>query len=88
VDYQPKAGGRVLTPFELRDDRQSRFHAEPTRGAEYKIQLRNRPDANHTARLVALAKKQLALIAENGFHSFSFRLWLKFRSQACVLDDF
>ena len=50
-----------------------RFDAKPVRRTEYQIELRVGPDANDTARFIALAKEQLALIANNGFHGISFR---------------
>jgi hypothetical protein len=54
-----------------------RFHSK-THRAKDKTQFRRLdPEA---IRLVALAKEQLALITENGFHGTSFRLWLKINS--------
>jgi hypothetical protein len=66
--YQP---GALL--IELRDSFDLRFHSETDR-AEDKVQL-PRLDSD-TIWFVALAKEQLALIAENGLHGISFRFGL------------
>ena len=50
-----------------------RFESETDR-AEGEIQLHARFDSDYTIWFVALAKEQLALISENGFHGISFRL--------------
>ena len=42
-------------------------------GAEAKLHLRRRTDSDNTIWLIALAKEQLALIADNRFHVISFR---------------
>ena len=48
-----------------------RFQSE-AHGAEAKLQLRGRADSDNTIWFIALAKEQLALIADNRFHVISF----------------
>ena len=64
-----------------------RFQAKPFRGAENDIHLPGWPDAHGAKRLIAPAKEQLALIAENGLHGFlSLRVkiggWCRDRTHA------
>ena len=49
------------------------FQAKPLRGTENDIHLPGWPDSHGAERLVAPAKEQLALIAENGLHGLFFR---------------
>jgi hypothetical protein len=69
---QPGAGGRVQTPFELRDVGEFWLRSKPAHRAENDIHLSCWPDAHGANRFVAPAKEQLALIANNGFHGISF----------------
>ncbi len=71
--YQPGAGGRVQTLFELRDEFQLRLHTKPACRTKNNVQLRRRSNAKTAIRSVALAKEQLALIASDWFHGISFR---------------
>jgi hypothetical protein len=66
--YPPGAGGRVQTPFELRNELKLRFHTKTPHRTKGDGRLTRRPDANKTIRFVAPAKEQLALVAENRFH--------------------
>jgi hypothetical protein len=69
-DLSGVSAGR--SALELRDGRQLRFQAKPFRGTENDIHLPGWPDAHGAKWLVAPAKEQLALIAENGLHGIPF----------------
>jgi len=71
--YQPDAGGRVQTPFELRDEFKLRFHAKSPHRTKSDARLGRWSDANETIRFIAPAKEQLALIADDWLHGISFR---------------
>ena len=70
--YRPVAGGRVQTPLELRDNLGRWPLAKSVGRTEHKVQSLRRSDSDNTTWFVALAEEQLALIANNGFHNFSF----------------
>jgi hypothetical protein len=69
--YQLGAGGRVPTPFELRDVSEFRLQSKPTHRAENDIHLPCWPNSHGANWFVAPAKEQLALVTNNGFHGIS-----------------
>ena len=70
--YQPGAGGRVQTPFELRDGFHLWFQTETWHRPKNEVRLRGRSDEDDTTWFVALAIEQLALVTDNRSHRFPF----------------
>ena len=71
------AHGQTLTPRtpfspELGNDCDFRLRAKSVRRNEHHVQFPYGPDADVPPRLVAPAKEQLALIAEDRFHVIPF----------------
>ena len=59
--------------FELRDEFKLRFQTELSHVTKNDAGLGRWPDANEMIRFIALAKEQLALIADEGPDGISFR---------------
>ena len=63
----------MQTPFELRDEFKLWFQTELTHETKSDAGLGRWSDMDETIRFIALAKEQLALIADDGLHGISFR---------------
>ncbi len=63
------------------------FHWKGARGPEFQLRTRVPPDSQDSRWLVALAKKQLALVTDDGSHgiSFGWRFHLKLKGPAASL---